>query len=59
MAYMQSLPYLLFGVMAAIAGMLMLLTPETLHIQLPDTIEQAEGIAIAPRTTKATDIILD
>ncbi|XP_047517099.1 organic cation transporter protein-like isoform X1 [Pieris napi] len=59
MEYMPSLPYLLFGLMAAIAGFLMLLTPETLHIQLPDTIKQAEGIAIAPRTKKTTDIIVD
>ncbi|CAK1555072.1 unnamed protein product [Leptosia nina] len=59
MEYMESLPYLLFGIMAAAAGLLMLLTPETLHIQLPDTVKQAEGIAIAPRSKKATDIIVD
>ncbi|XP_045499203.1 organic cation transporter protein-like [Colias croceus] len=59
MAYMESLPYLLFGIMAAIAGLLMLLTPETLHIQLPDTVKQAEGIAVAPRSKKTTDIIVD
>ncbi|VVD02745.1 unnamed protein product [Leptidea sinapis] len=57
MNYMASLPYLIFGVMAAIAGLLMLLTPETLHIQLPDTVKQAEAIAVAPRTKKRTDII--
>lgn len=44
MAYMESLPYLLFGIMAAISGLLMLMTPETLSKRLPDTIEQAEGI---------------
>ncbi|XP_050677881.1 organic cation transporter protein-like [Leptidea sinapis] len=59
MNYMASLPYLIFGVMAAIAGLLMLLTPETLHIQLPDTVKQAEAIAVAPRTKKRTDIIVD
>ncbi|CAH2047651.1 unnamed protein product, partial [Iphiclides podalirius] len=45
MTYMESLPYLLFGVMAAISGLLMLLTPETLSVRLPDTIQQAERIA--------------
>ncbi|KAJ8723073.1 hypothetical protein PYW08_002985 [Mythimna loreyi] len=44
MAYMEALPYLLFGVMAGAAGLLMLLTPETLKTHLPDTIEQAENM---------------
>ncbi|XP_013147031.1 PREDICTED: organic cation transporter protein-like isoform X2 [Papilio polytes] len=45
MAYMESLPYILFGLMAGTSGLLMLLTPETLRVELPDTIEQAENIA--------------
>lgn len=44
MAYMEALPYLVFGVMAGTSGLLMLLTPETLKAHLPDTIEQAENI---------------
>ncbi|CAK1585776.1 unnamed protein product [Parnassius mnemosyne] len=44
MLYMESLPYLLFGMMAGCSGLLMLLTPETLSLSLPDTIQQAEGI---------------
>lgn len=58
---MRSLPYLLFGGMAGVAGMLMLLTPETLHMKLPDTIEQAEQMssALAPRTRSVTNIIVD
>ncbi|KAJ8723077.1 hypothetical protein PYW08_002989 [Mythimna loreyi] len=44
MAYMESLPYLVFGVMAGTSGLLMLLTPETLKAHLPDTIEQAENM---------------
>ncbi|XP_039754704.1 organic cation transporter protein-like isoform X1 [Pararge aegeria] len=57
MAYMEALPYLLFGAMAAAAGLLMLLTPETLHARLPDTVRQAEAIA-APRS-RTTDVIVD
>ncbi|XP_073955325.1 organic cation transporter protein-like isoform X4 [Choristoneura fumiferana] len=59
MAYMASLPYLVFGVMAGCSGALMLLTPETLRLRLPDTIQQAEAMAVAPRTRKRTDIIVD
>ncbi|XP_049703483.2 organic cation transporter protein [Helicoverpa armigera] len=44
MAYMEALPYLIFGVMATSAGLLMLLTPETLKAHLPDTIAQAEDM---------------
>uniref|UniRef100_A0A2A4K6M9 Major facilitator superfamily (MFS) profile domain-containing protein n=1 Tax=Heliothis virescens TaxID=7102 RepID=A0A2A4K6M9_HELVI len=44
MAYMEALPYLIFGVMATTAGLLMLLTPETLKAHLPDTIAQAEDM---------------
>ncbi|XP_068617222.1 organic cation transporter protein-like [Battus philenor] len=46
MTYMASLPYLLFGVMSACSGFLMILTPETLSVNLPDTIQQAESIAV-------------
>ncbi|KAJ8723078.1 hypothetical protein PYW08_002990 [Mythimna loreyi] len=59
MAYMRSLPYLLFGAMAGCAGLLMLLTPETLHMKLPDTIAQAEQMSMAARTRKPTNIIVD
>ncbi|XP_045535887.1 organic cation transporter protein isoform X1 [Papilio machaon] len=45
MSYMESLPYILFGLMAGASGLLMLLTPETLRVELPDTIEQAETIS--------------
>ncbi|XP_026318984.1 organic cation transporter protein-like [Hyposmocoma kahamanoa] len=48
-SYMETLPYLIFGVMAIISALLMLLTPETLNKRLPDTVEEAEGIApLAP-----------
>lgn len=57
MKYMKSLPYLLFGGMAGAAGLLMLLTPETLRIKLPDTIEQAEQMNVATRTRQETDIL--
>ncbi|KAJ8716889.1 hypothetical protein PYW07_003516 [Mythimna separata] len=43
-AYMEALPYLVFGVMACTSGLLILLTPETLKVHLPDTIEQAENM---------------
>ncbi|XP_072932964.1 organic cation transporter protein-like [Epargyreus clarus] len=60
MAYMESLPYLIFGVMAAASGLLMLLTPETLDVRLPDTVQQAETLDTAPRTAHTTtDIIVD
>lgn len=59
MAYMEALPYLIFGIMAAASGLLMMLTPETLHIRLPDTVKQAEGIAVASRTRRGTDVIVD
>lgn len=59
MAYMEALPYLIFGIMSGTSGLLMLLTPETLRIRLPDTIQQAENISVAPRTKRTTDIIVD
>ncbi|XP_022828117.1 organic cation transporter protein-like isoform X3 [Spodoptera litura] len=57
MAYMKSLPYILFGSLAGTSGLLMLLTPETLHMKLPDTIEQAEQMTLASRSTKTTNLI--
>lgn len=54
---MASLPYILFGSLAGTSGLLMLLTPETLHMKLPDTIEQAEQMTVAGRTHKTTDLI--
>lgn len=59
MAYMEALPYLIFGIMAGTSGLLMLLTPETLKIRLPDTIQQAENISVARRNTRPTDITVD
>ncbi|XP_059057538.1 organic cation transporter protein-like [Achroia grisella] len=56
MAYMASLPYLVFGAMAGCAGALMLLTPETLHMRLPDTVEQAEKIVAMSRNKHPSDI---
>uniref|UniRef100_A0A2H1V9B3 SFRICE_005630 n=1 Tax=Spodoptera frugiperda TaxID=7108 RepID=A0A2H1V9B3_SPOFR len=44
MAYMESLPYLIFGIMAGTSGLLMMLTPETLKANLPDTVAQAENM---------------
>ncbi|XP_028161571.1 organic cation transporter protein-like isoform X2 [Ostrinia furnacalis] len=59
MTYMESLPYLIFGIMAGTSGVLMLFTPETLRMRLPDTVRQAEDIAAAPRTKRPTDVIVD
>ncbi|CAB3221783.1 unnamed protein product [Arctia plantaginis] len=53
MAYMVSLPYLIFGVMAVTSGLLMCLTPETLGIKLPDTIEEAENIIAVKKNNVA------
>ncbi|CAB3246657.1 unnamed protein product [Arctia plantaginis] len=55
--YMESLPYILFGTMSAVSGFLMLLTPETLKLKLPDTFEEAENMNIIPRTSKRVDIL--
>ncbi|CAH1636283.1 unnamed protein product [Spodoptera littoralis] len=44
MTYMESLPYLIFGIMAGTSGLLMMLTPETLKANLPDTVAQAENM---------------
>lgn len=59
MFYMKSLPYILFGMIAAVSGFLMLLTPETLKLKLPDTIEEAENMNILPRTSKRVDILTE
>ncbi|KMQ89276.1 solute carrier family 22 member 21-like protein [Lasius niger] len=41
---MPSLPFILFGSMGIIAGILSLILPETLGTKLPDTIWEAENI---------------
>lgn len=41
---MELLPYLSFGLMSLIAGLLVLLLPETLDQDLPDTLDEAESI---------------
>ncbi|XP_077294523.1 organic cation transporter protein-like [Arctopsyche grandis] len=46
--YMPSLPALMFGSCSFISGLLMLTSPETLNIKLPDTIEEAENISKKP-----------
>ncbi|XP_069690607.1 solute carrier family 22 member 4-like isoform X2 [Periplaneta americana] len=42
--YLKSLPLLLFGTMSVLSGLLSFTFPETLHLKLPDTIEEAENI---------------
>lgn len=42
--YLDILPYLMFGGMAFIAGVLILHLPETLDRKLPDTLDEAEQI---------------
>ena len=49
---MTSLPSLLFGCFSFVSGLLMLTSPETLNIKLPDTIEEAENISKIPRKKK-------
>lgn len=41
---MQSLPLIMFGSSALLAGVLSLNFPETLNTKLPDTIEEAESL---------------
>ncbi|KAJ0183553.1 hypothetical protein K1T71_001529 [Dendrolimus kikuchii] len=50
----KSLPYLIFGVMAACSGLLMLLTPKTLKTKLPSNLHRAKNIAEASRTKRNT-----
>ncbi|XP_037875285.1 organic cation transporter protein isoform X1 [Bombyx mori] len=57
MTYMESLPYLIFGIMACTSGLLMLLTPETLRVKLPDTIEQAENISKKPQNGTLNGVV--
>ncbi|XP_017147449.1 organic cation transporter protein [Drosophila miranda] len=40
-SYYEPLPLLLFGAASLIAGLLSLLLPETFHMKLPDTVEEA------------------
>ncbi|XP_023935702.2 organic cation transporter protein-like isoform X2 [Bicyclus anynana] len=51
--YVEWLPSALFGGTALLAGALMLLTPETLHTRLPDTIRDAERLAQQHRALAA------
>ncbi|XP_050677874.1 organic cation transporter protein-like isoform X2 [Leptidea sinapis] len=47
--YVEWLPSVLFGSAALLAASLMLTTPETLNVRLPDTIQEAEEIGLKPR----------
>ncbi|BFG03427.1 organic cation transporter protein [Drosophila madeirensis] len=40
-SYYEPLPLLLFGAVSLMAGLLSLLLPETFHMKLPDTVEEA------------------
>lgn len=40
--FYEYLPTVLFGVMAAISGFLVLTLPETLNTKLPDTLQEAQ-----------------
>lgn len=42
---MDILPYLLFGIMAILSGILVLQLPETVNRKLPDTLEEAKRIS--------------
>lgn len=44
MSYWHGIPSLLFGGLAAIAGLLALTQPETLGCKMPDTLAEAEAI---------------
>ncbi|XP_045449795.1 organic cation transporter protein-like [Melitaea cinxia] len=59
MEYMEALPYLVFGVMAGTSALLMLLTPETLNLSLPDNVKQAENIATKPRAERTTNVAIN
>lgn len=40
----EELPFALFGGFALLSGLLVLLTPETLGTELPDTMEEAANL---------------
>lgn len=50
--YVPGLPSYLFGSFAIFSGLLMLTSPETLNIKLPDTIEEAENIVRKKKSPK-------
>lgn len=49
--YMDSLPLLLFGIVAIAAGITSLTFPETVGIKLPDTIDEAINIGKSKKRT--------
>ncbi|XP_077289122.1 solute carrier family 22 member 4-like [Arctopsyche grandis] len=57
--YFSALPMILFGSTAIISGLSILTFPETLHIKLPDSIEEAENVAKSDRKRYSTNIIDD
>ncbi|XP_018403845.1 PREDICTED: organic cation transporter protein-like [Cyphomyrmex costatus] len=52
MQIMPSLPFILFGTMGMLAGILSLIFPETLGTKLPDTVWEAEKIGKPKETRK-------
>ncbi|XP_075975366.1 organic cation transporter protein-like [Anticarsia gemmatalis] len=44
--WFEELPFVLFGSMALLSGLLIFLTPETLGTKLPDTLEEAEKLGL-------------
>ncbi|XP_078412827.1 solute carrier family 22 member 2-like [Cetorhinus maximus] len=49
-AFWGEMPLVVFGVIALIAGVLVLLLPETMGVTLPETIEEAENIGREKKT---------
>lgn len=48
----ELLPFVTFGAISLIAAILVLFLPETLHQDLPDTIEEAKNIGRKDRIAK-------
>lgn len=57
--YFQALPMLLFGSTAIVSGLSILIFPETLHIKLPDSIEDAENISKTKRRKYSESVKTD